>query len=70
MGLSAIHAKKKGWIGSEKIIIDALNKMEFEENASIIAIGSGIIEFMHGASWEAIHSALAKSNKNLTIWAN
>ena len=64
------HSLENGWDGSASIILDALNKMKFNDDASIVAIGSGFTGIMQGAPYEEIIEAFDISNKRLTVWTH
>lgn len=61
---------KNGWGDSPQIIEKAINEMQFPEteNASIVAIGAGMIGIMSGAPTVKIYEAFKKCKKNLSVY--
>lgn len=68
-GIVCHSLENGGWNNSANIILTALNKMDFDDNASIVTIGGGFVGIMQGAPYEDILSAFDTSNKKLTVWS-
>lgn len=63
------HSLIDGWDNADEIILKALNEMDFQDNASIVAIGKGFVGMVSGAPVRKIYSAFKQCNKKLTIYS-
>ena len=68
-GIVCHSLKLNGWSKSPEIIRKALDEMPFEDDASIVSIGSGLVGLFQGAPWKEIEQSFKDCNKRLTLWA-
>lgn len=62
------HSLENGWDNADEIILKALNEMDFQDNASVVAIGTGFVGMLSGAPTGKIWDAFEQCNKNLTVY--
>ena len=62
------HSLREGWDNADQIILDALNKLQLEDEISIIAIGTGLIGRLSGAPTSKICDAFESCNKQLNCY--